>query len=174
MIATTATFQTSKKPTASQRSRLQSARTSFLRRKCACGGTAGPTGECEDCREKRLQRKASAPQFVNQTGVMALPIVHEVLRSPGQPLGAATRPFMESCFGHDFSGVRIHSRGAEVMQRKLNIRASDDPLEREAEQVSDQVLMAPAHFPATGQPLNIQRYAGQATEGTDAAPPSVD
>jgi len=37
------------------------------------------------------------------------PIVHEVLRSPGEPLDPATRAFMEPCFGHDFSRVRVHS-----------------------------------------------------------------
>src|SRR5882724_13613326 len=29
-------------------------RTGLLQRKCACGGTPGPTGECEACRKKRL------------------------------------------------------------------------------------------------------------------------
>jgi hypothetical protein len=38
--------------------------------------------------------------------------VHEVLRSPGQPLDAATRAFMESRFGQDFSRVRIHTDSA--------------------------------------------------------------
>lgn len=37
------------------------------------------------------------------------PIVHEVLRSPGQPLDSATREFMEPRFGHDFSRVRVHT-----------------------------------------------------------------
>jgi hypothetical protein len=37
------------------------------------------------------------------------PIVHDVLRSPGQPLHAATRVDMEGRFGHDFSGVRVHT-----------------------------------------------------------------
>jgi len=37
------------------------------------------------------------------------PIVYEVLRSPGQPLDLATRTFMESRFGHDFSRVRVHT-----------------------------------------------------------------
>jgi len=37
------------------------------------------------------------------------PIVHEVLRSPGQPLAPATRVFMEPRFGHDFSQVRVHT-----------------------------------------------------------------
>jgi len=31
-----------------------------LQRKCACGGTPGPTGECENCRKKRLQRQTRA------------------------------------------------------------------------------------------------------------------
>jgi hypothetical protein len=37
------------------------------------------------------------------------PIVDEVLRSPGRPLDAATRAFMEPRFGHDFSQVRVHA-----------------------------------------------------------------
>jgi len=37
------------------------------------------------------------------------PVVHEVLRSPGQPLDPATRAFFEPRFGHDFSAVRIHT-----------------------------------------------------------------
>jgi hypothetical protein len=35
--------------------------------------------------------------------------VHDVLRSPGQPLDAETRTSTEATFGHDFSQVRIHS-----------------------------------------------------------------
>lgn len=37
------------------------------------------------------------------------PIVHEVLRSPGQPLESDTRTFMQSRFGQDFSQVRVHT-----------------------------------------------------------------
>ncbi len=36
-------------------------------------------------------------------------VVHEVLRSPGEPLDAATLGFMEPRFGHDFSRVRVHT-----------------------------------------------------------------
>ena len=39
----------------------------------------------------------------------APPIVHEVLKSPGEPLHAATRAFFEPRFGHDFSHVRVHT-----------------------------------------------------------------
>jgi len=52
------------------------------------------------------------------------PIVHEVLSSPGRPLDASTRTFMESRFGHDFSQVRVHTdaRAAESA-RAVNSRA---------------------------------------------------
>jgi hypothetical protein len=39
----------------------------------------------------------------------APPIVHEVLRSPGEPLDAASRAYFEPRFGHDFSRVRVHA-----------------------------------------------------------------
>lgn len=79
-----------------------------LQRKCACGGMSGPSGECEECRKKLLQRKIRNPksEIGNDSSMPA--IVHEVLSSPGQPLDPATRAFMESRFGHDFSAVRIH------------------------------------------------------------------
>jgi hypothetical protein len=78
----------------------------MLRRKCACGGTPGPTGECEQCRRKRLQRSASAAG-----PAVAPPVVHEVLRSPGAPLDAAVRGRMEPRFGHSFADVRVHADG---------------------------------------------------------------
>jgi outer membrane protein OmpA-like peptidoglycan-associated protein len=37
--------------------------------------------------------------------------VQEVLRSPGQPLDASARAFMEPRFGRDFSQVRVHTDG---------------------------------------------------------------
>lgn len=133
----------------------------LLQRKCACGGAAGMTGECEGCRKKKLaggalqkkltvnepgdkyeqeadrvadavtrmsdsdtQLRAESTQDTlarkPQLGISrysqseggsgeAPPIVHDVLNSPGQPLDASTRAFMEPRFGYDFSGVRVHS-----------------------------------------------------------------
>ncbi len=80
--------------------------------------------EEERCRQpgcaQGLQRQATgavAPGAVP-------PIVREVLRSPGQPLDAATRAFMEPRFGHDLSRVRVHTdaKAAESAQA-LNARA---------------------------------------------------
>ncbi len=80
----------------------------LLHRTCACGQHTGGGGECAECRKKRegtLQRAV-----VNAAPVSEVPpIVHDVLRSPGQPLDAATRAFMEPRFGHDFSRVRVHT-----------------------------------------------------------------
>lgn len=81
-----------------------------LQRKCACGGTAGPTGECEACALKRkaLQRRATQ----SATESTAPPVVNQVLSSGnGQPLDAATRAFMEPRFGTDFNQVRVHTGG---------------------------------------------------------------
>jgi hypothetical protein len=79
-----------------------------LQRQCACGQHTSAGGECEECKKKRegtLQRAAINPSPVNEVP----PIVHEVLRSPGRPLDAETRAFMEPRFGHDFSQVRVHT-----------------------------------------------------------------
>ncbi|HEY4677149.1 MAG TPA: DUF4157 domain-containing protein [Candidatus Angelobacter sp.] len=92
----------------------------LLQRKCACGKNASGGEQCEDCKKKTLQRHA-----VSHSGsAIAPPIVHEVLRSPGQPLGKTTRDFMEPKFGHDFSHVRVHTdeRAAESA-RAVDARA---------------------------------------------------
>lgn len=87
--------------------------TSLLQRKCACGGPPGIAGACEECSNKKLNMQRHA---TNQTKPARVPpIVHDVLRSPGQPLDPQTRAYMEPRFGHDFSRVRVHadSRAAE-------------------------------------------------------------
>ena len=65
------------------------------------------------------RRAASGPELTDVP-----PIVHEVLRSPGQPLDAHTRAFMEPRFGHDFSRVRVHSGvTADQSAREINADA---------------------------------------------------
>jgi hypothetical protein len=83
-----------------------------LQRKCACG-THTTSEQCDSCKGEgdMLQRKASSQAHHSEVP----PIVHEVLRSPGQPLDAAMRAFFEPRFGRDFSHVRVHTdtRAAE-------------------------------------------------------------
>ena len=80
-----------------------------LQRKCACGGTPGPSGECEECRKRRLQRKIQDSETETRNKAETPAIVGEVLRSAGQPLDPNTRAFMEPRFGRDFSQVRVHT-----------------------------------------------------------------
>ncbi len=85
-----------------------------IQRKCACGGSCSkckgdqPENEPENDQEhKLLQRK---PADATTSHPLAVPpAVHQVLSSPGRPLDAATRAYMEPRFGHDFSQIRIHA-----------------------------------------------------------------
>jgi hypothetical protein len=57
-------------------------------------------------------------------GTPVPPIVHEVLRSPGQHLDARSRTFMESGFGWSFSQVQVHTDGkAAESARAMNAQA---------------------------------------------------
>lgn len=65
-------------------------------------------------RSAPVQVKQTAPPMLQRAAIghgpaSAPPIVHDVLRSPGQPLDPPTSALMETRFGHDFSGVRIHT-----------------------------------------------------------------
>ena len=95
-----------------QSSRMPGAHTDVplgvLQRKCAgCGNHTTAGGGCADCEKKKgsLQRQATGNHAIHDVP----PIVHDVLRSSGQPLDEATRAYMEPRFGHDFSGVRVHA-----------------------------------------------------------------
>ncbi|HYJ84866.1 MAG TPA: DUF4157 domain-containing protein, partial [Pyrinomonadaceae bacterium] len=60
------------------------------------------------------------------------------------------------------------------LQTKLAIGASNDPLEREADQVADRILAAPANPLVTAALPHIQRSTGQSSTPTALAPASVD
>jgi hypothetical protein len=79
--------------------------------------------KCEACEEgEKVQRKEAV---IAEPGLGEAPAsVHEVLRSPGQPLDDATRAFFEPRFGHDFSTVRVHSdAAARQSARDINANA---------------------------------------------------
>jgi hypothetical protein len=72
-----------------------------IRRQCACEDSATP---CTDCQKKELHRKTASTEKALETP----PIVDAALRRSGQPLHSDVREFMETRFGADFSGVRVH------------------------------------------------------------------
>ncbi len=97
--------------------------TGLLQRKCAtCSQHTLAGGGCTESQSERspLQRRST-----NQAEPSEVPpIVHEVLRSSGQPLDADTRALMESRFGHDFSQVRVHTDArADESARAVNAQA---------------------------------------------------
>ena len=76
--------------------------------------TCARGAECPQCRTRQPSREHqdvhSRRVAVNDLGQTSIPpIVHEVLRSPGESLDLTTRARMEPRFGHDFSKVRVHT-----------------------------------------------------------------
>ncbi|HEV2777795.1 MAG TPA: DUF4157 domain-containing protein [Actinophytocola sp.] len=70
-----------------------------------CGARQCPPGACDQDDERPgLQRHA-----VGAGPRVAPPVVHEVVRSAGEPLDPRIRATMGARFGHDFSGVRVHA-----------------------------------------------------------------
>lgn len=92
-------------------------RPGMLQRKCSCSYRAGG-GECAECRSTQHGLRRRATGSLDMTEIP--PIVHEVLRSPGQPLDKQTQEFMEPRFGHDFSRVRVHTdaKASEIEHQK--------------------------------------------------------
>ncbi len=80
-----------------------------------------------------------------------------------------------ACGNHTPGGASCTACGAEKkrLQRKLNVGASNDIFEQEADRVADQVLAASASPAVSAVPPRIQRYSGDAS-GDDVAPASVD
>src|SRR6266702_2315619 len=86
----------------------------LLQRKCVCGNQTVSGGECESCAHMRLQRKS-----LDGSSIDVIPAsVHKVLRGSGVPLESRTRAAMETGFGQDFSGVRIHVDGAAAQSAR--------------------------------------------------------
>lgn len=79
----------------------------LLHRMCDCGQHTAGGGRCDDCKKKKL---ALPHRATTSFAPSAAPrIVHEVLRSSGEPLDDSTRVLMESRLGHDFRHVRVHA-----------------------------------------------------------------
>lgn len=145
----------------------------LLQRKCACGGTPGLDGECEQCQRKRLQRYSSS----SITQLSAPPIVHEVLHSPGQPMDTGVRSLMENRFSALAGSI---SQVPSVSQHQaLAIGPSGDHFEREAERVEQAVTssdradarpisMPGAHFDFSRVRIHIGASAAESARAVGA------
>jgi hypothetical protein len=128
------------------------ARSDRLQRKCACGGSPGIDGECAECRKKRLGLQRLAANRAASEAVP--PVVYEVLRSPGQRLDGATRSFMQSRFGYDFSKVRVHADATAAESARV--------VAAQAYTVADRIVFARGRYAphtAAGQRLLAHEMA---------------
>lgn len=103
-----------------------------------CAGVTCLPGTCDHDEESTLRRSAdgAAPSSVP-------PIVHEVLSSPGQPLDATTRAYMEPRFSHDFSRIGV----TRPSPAGLSIGPTDSPAESEADRAANNITDQPANDP---------------------------
>lgn len=72
------------------------------------------------------------------------------------------------------TGECVECKSEKRLQTKLTMGASNDPLEKEADRIVDQVLAAPANPAVSGAPLHIQRFTGQPSALAGTVPASVD
>jgi Domain of unknown function (DUF4157) len=86
---------------------------------------SGPSCPCHAAdSQQESDLLQTARGAASEQPIAAPAIVHDVLRSPGQPLGPSTRALMEQRFGHDFSQVRVHADAqASDSARAVNARA---------------------------------------------------
>lgn len=94
-----------------------------LQRACPCGGGCSKCQSEQPSQEhERLQTKRVQASDAGETA--APPLVHEVLRAPGQPLDPTARNFMERRFGYGFDQVRVHTDAkAAESARAVNAQA---------------------------------------------------
>jgi uncharacterized protein DUF4157/protein-glutamine gamma-glutamyltransferase-like protein len=126
---------------APQRAASTNAAGLLLRRKCAHDAKTAVESECAECRKTNglLQRAPRNSEPRDRTESVAGPLVHEALRSPGQPLDPGTRTFMESRLVHEFGRVRVHAGMQPAQEGALRLSSPDDPAEREAERAADSI-----------------------------------
>lgn len=76
-----------------------------MQRKCACGGTPGPNGECAACRRKRLMHQSQP--LLQDEHKKKPETAHHVSSSPDQSGTPAIHSFREFNPGHNFSRMRV-------------------------------------------------------------------
>jgi Domain of unknown function (DUF4157)/Bacterial toxin 47 len=88
--------------------------------------TAAPPQVSRKCAEREQEEKLQKKEAVPATPALSeAPLsVHEALRSPGQPLDAATRAYFEPRFGRDFGEVRVRADAAAAQSaQEVDARA---------------------------------------------------
>jgi len=107
-------------------------RANLPQRKCACGGTPGPDGECVACRQKRLSLQRRSANQAEASASASL--VHDKHLSSGPLLKQDTLASVKPHFGHNFNRVTVAAQG------KLTLSQPGDKYEQEADRVAEEVM----------------------------------
>jgi len=107
-----------------------------------------PQSELPDNPEARKSPGLRVSRFTSSSSAQSSPevppIVHDVVRSPGEPLDPATRGLMEPRFGADFREVRVHTDAEAAASARL--------MRAQAYTVGRDVVFAAGKFsPATAE-----------------------
>ena len=143
---------------------VQIASAPSLQRKCACGGSEGECAACKEEREVELQR-AAQPGSVDAVP----PIVYEVLRSPGQPLDAATRGFFEPRLGPQSVSVPPHRDSPQRESSALQLGELNDRYEQEADRSAELVMRASSSFAPAHDFGRVRIHTGEQAARAAAA-----
>ena len=128
----------------------------LLQRKCACGGSSGMTGKCEECENERL----TPQRFSSDRAVTSA-----LLRSLGEPFNSTLPADISAgngaLSGHSFGRVKVEARRSQVIQTKLNVGRPGDQYEQEADRIAEQI---------TGASVSSGREADQDSKALSLAP----
>lgn len=148
-----------------------------LQRKCACGGTPGPTGECEECSKKKLLPQTKFP--INEPGdIYEQEADRAATPAPFLP-PISTRMLLQrksACGGSPGPSGQCEERSEKKLrpQTKLLINELGDIYEQEADRIANQVIGTPESFAIKRARLPIRRFSTASSGQMDVAPVSVD
>ena len=109
------------------------ARTGLLQRKCACGGSIGPGGECTTCRQE-------------SSGLQ------------GARVGENAPPAFSTNLGLNVGQAQVPRTASERIQTKLTVNQPGDKYEQEADRVADRVMRMPEpHLQRQVEPLEDEQ-----------------
>ncbi|WP_206076837.1 eCIS core domain-containing protein [Massilia horti] len=93
------------------------------------------------------------------------------LAMPKSSFGVQTPSLLDEEFKIKLPGEQKKKLDEPVLQKKLSVGSSNDPLELEADRVAEQVMAVSTGSSVGRTPPHIQRFTDQAAENVDAAAP---
>jgi hypothetical protein len=106
-----------------------------IQRKCDCGGSAGVTGECEECQEKQLTLNRYSTDHRAPSGLVASSA--ELARSMSLPDSGAIARYGA---GHHFARVRVNTASLSGTNDARTVSQPGDRSEEEADRAAAAVM----------------------------------